>query len=81
MAFHQNKPITIGMVGGGPDSGIGETHRIAQTAFRTRPAGGPVEDSVIRKVTSKRSLTSIQNWRTLLVPKGQAVTPWASRSL
>ena len=29
MAFHQNKPITIGMVGGGPDSGIGETHRIA----------------------------------------------------
>jgi predicted dehydrogenase len=29
MAFHQNKPIAIGMVGGGPDSGIGETHRIA----------------------------------------------------
>jgi hypothetical protein len=29
MAFHQSKPIAIGMVGGGPDSGIGETHRIA----------------------------------------------------
>lgn len=29
MAFQQNKPIAIGMVGGGPDSGIGETHRIA----------------------------------------------------
>ena len=29
MAFHENKPIAIGMVGGGPDSGIGETHRIA----------------------------------------------------
>jgi predicted dehydrogenase len=29
MAFHQKIPIAIGMVGGGPDSGIGETHRIA----------------------------------------------------
>jgi len=29
MAFHQNQPIAIGMVGGGPGSGIGETHRIA----------------------------------------------------
>jgi predicted dehydrogenase len=29
MPLHQNKPITIGMVGGGPGSGIGETHRIA----------------------------------------------------
>jgi predicted dehydrogenase len=29
MAFHQKKPIAIGMVGGGPGSGIGETHRIA----------------------------------------------------
>jgi hypothetical protein len=29
MAFHQEKRIAIGMVGGGPGSGIGETHRIA----------------------------------------------------
>src|ERR1700733_15552016 len=29
MTFHQKIPIAIGMVGGGPDSGIGETHRIA----------------------------------------------------
>jgi hypothetical protein len=25
----QQKPIALGMVGGGPDSGIGSTHRIA----------------------------------------------------
>jgi predicted dehydrogenase len=29
MPSNQQKPIAIGMVGGGPDSGIGETHRIA----------------------------------------------------
>src|ERR1700733_517944 len=29
MSTHQHKRIAIGMVGGGPGSGIGETHRIA----------------------------------------------------
>jgi predicted dehydrogenase len=29
MSFTQQKPLSVGMVGGGPDSGIGETHRIA----------------------------------------------------
>jgi predicted dehydrogenase len=29
MPLNQHKPLTVGMVGGGPDSGIGETHRIA----------------------------------------------------
>jgi predicted dehydrogenase len=29
MTLDEQKPITVGMVGGGPDSGIGETHRIA----------------------------------------------------
>ena len=29
MSAYQQKPITLGMVGGGPDSGIGSTHRIA----------------------------------------------------
>ena len=29
MSAYQQKPIALGMVGGGPDSGIGSTHRIA----------------------------------------------------
>jgi len=29
MSVTQQKPLSVGMVGGGPDSGIGETHRIA----------------------------------------------------